>query len=225
LALEKLEQRTTPEAVLPVVRRAILDGTFAPGSPLREAQIATELGISRPPLREALSKLEEEGLVVKVPFRGAYVAEVGPKDIEEIAQLRVRLEPFAIERSLPWLTGAGSGSFLALVDELQDAADANDVARCIDTHLAIHRMIYEAADHKLLLRLWNAWEWQLRLFLAVDLRAFIEPAEVAAKHHELYRVIQTGDLVAIDHEIRRHVHGADETSLDPAVRESSKPTT
>src|SRR5690242_18347721 len=71
------EQRmTTPDGVYRTLRAAILDGTVPPGGRLREAHIAADLGISRSPLREALTKLEEEGLVVKIPYRGAFVVEV-----------------------------------------------------------------------------------------------------------------------------------------------------
>jgi len=68
VAIERLKQSTTAESALRAVRNAILDGTFPPGSQLREVHIATELGTSRAPLREALNQLEREGLVVRVPF-------------------------------------------------------------------------------------------------------------------------------------------------------------
>jgi DNA-binding GntR family transcriptional regulator len=214
VAFNRLVQRTTPDTVAEVVRKAILDGSLAPGSQLREAHIAAELGVSRAPLREALSKLEDEGLVVKVAFRGSFVAEVGPKIIEEIATLRLRLEPFAIERSLPWLRGAGRVHIKGLLADLTNAATAGDITGCIDSHLALHRVFYEAADHGLLLDLWHAWESQLRLFLAADLREFAHPIEVAAGHEDLCQVISNGDLVTITHAVNRHIHAA-HTSIAP----------
>jgi len=212
VAFEKLQQRTTLDTVAAVLRKAILEGSLGPGTQLREAHIAAELGVSRAPLREALSKLEEEGLVVKMPFRGAFVAEVGPKVVEEIATLRLRVEPFAIERSLPWLLGAaGRAQFKARLSDLKRAASEGDVPGCIDAHLGLHRMFYEAADHKLLMDLWNSWEWQLRLFLAVDLRAFSNLREVAQVHVRLHKIIQSGDMAAITEEVRHHIHGATES--------------
>jgi len=189
---------------------------------LRETRIAAELGVSRAPLREALSKLEEEGLIVKVPFRGAFVAEVGPKVIDEIATLRMCLEPFAIQRALPWLQGAGRAPFNALLKELHRAAIAGDAMGCIDTHLAIHRMFYEAADHKLLLDAWNSWEWQLRLFLAVDLRSFANLTDIAKRHSDLYNIITSGDLPAIEQELRDHIHGAADAMPVPEPKKSAK---
>jgi len=94
------QRTTTPEGVYRVLRAAILDGQVPPGGQLREAYIASDLGISRSPLREALTRLEEEGLVVKIPFRGAFVVEVSAHDVAEIASIRLRVEPFAGELSM-----------------------------------------------------------------------------------------------------------------------------
>ncbi|MEN0137659.1 MAG: GntR family transcriptional regulator, partial [Rhodococcus sp. (in: high G+C Gram-positive bacteria)] len=85
------------------IREAILDGTLPTGSQLREAHIATDMGISRSPLREALSRLEEEGLDEQVAFKGAFVSAVPPETIAEIAAVRVVVEPFVIEQALPLL--------------------------------------------------------------------------------------------------------------------------
>ena len=91
---------------------------------------------------------------------------------------------------------------------MKAASSAGDVTGCIDAHLALHKLFYEAADHKLLLDLWNSWEAQLRLFLAVDLRQFENPMEVARDHATLYKVIQTGDMNAITAALSHHIHGA-----------------
>jgi DNA-binding GntR family transcriptional regulator len=214
VTFEKLQQRTTLDTVVAVLSKAILEGALAPGSQLREAHIASELGVSRAPLREALSKLEKEGLVVKLPFRGAFVAEVGPKAVEEIATLRLRLEPFAVERSLTWLRTDGRPRFREVVGELKDAARAGDVPACIEAHLALHRLFYEAADHKLLMDLWNSWEWQLRLFLAVDMRDFSNPREVAQVHVRLQKVIERGSLAEITKAVTHHIHGASDASSE-----------
>src|ERR1700755_86071 len=93
---DPLEHQKAPTAVLAQIRQAILSGDLPAGSQLREAHIAEEMGISRSPVREALSRLEEEGLVEKVPFKGAYVASVSPETIAEIAAIRTLIEPYAV---------------------------------------------------------------------------------------------------------------------------------
>src|ERR1700756_1668764 len=94
VSLGRITQRTTPGSVAHVLRNAILEGRLKPGSQLRETHLAADLGVSRAPLREALGLLAEEGLVEKIPYRGAFVAEVSHESIAEIASLRKRLEPY-----------------------------------------------------------------------------------------------------------------------------------
>ncbi len=98
-----------PEGVYGVLRAAILDGTVPPGGQLRERDIAADLGVSRSPLREALTRLEEEGLIVKIPFRGAFVVEVSAQDIAEIASIRLLVDPYAGELALDALRGCRAG--------------------------------------------------------------------------------------------------------------------
>jgi DNA-binding GntR family transcriptional regulator len=203
-----LQQRTTPDNVADVLREAILDGSLEPGCPLREAHVAMELGISRASLREALRRLGDEGLVVKIPYKGAYVAEVGDRMVDEIASLRRRLEPFAVELALPRLRGTERGYLREVVGQLTDAAKRHDVQHSIAAHLAFHRAIYEAADHQLLLNLWSSWESQLRLFLAVDMRSYADPVQVADEHARLLEMIERGDLKALDRELTGHIHGS-----------------
>ena len=132
------EQRTTtPEGVYRVLSAAILDGSVPPGGQLREAHIAADLGISRSPLREALTRLEEEGLVVKIPFRGAFVVEVSAQDVAEIASIRLRVEPFAGELSMPALGGPERPLLISTLEELNRATEDNDIPASIDAHLPL----------------------------------------------------------------------------------------
>ena len=215
----QLQQRTTPDNVSDVLREAILDGSLKPGSQLREAHIATDLGISRAPLREALRRLEEEGLVVKIPFKGAYVAEVGDRMIDEISSLRLRLEPFAIELALPKLRSSERGYLKDVIGQLTDAAKRHDVQHSIAAHLAFHRAIYEASDHQLLMSLWSSWESQLRLFLAVDMRSYADPVQVADDHARLLKLIERGDLAALNRELAVHIHGS---GVEPTPAETTQ---
>lgn len=212
-----LRQQTAPEAAVLAIRGAIFSGALPQGSQLREVQIAQEMGISRGPLREALRKLEEEGLVVKVPFRGSFVAEVTEDVINEIISLRVRLEPYAVERALPRLLGAEEHRLTEANDALEAAARSGDVVASLESHLAVHRLFYELADHRALLGLWNDWEARLRLFLGADHSAFGHLDRIYADHRRLDAVIRAGDLEAITAELvlhisngPRHVHEADD---------------
>jgi DNA-binding GntR family transcriptional regulator len=207
VSLGRITQRTTPSSVAQVLRTAILDGTLKPGSQLRETHLATDLGVSRAPLREALGLLAEEGLVDKIPYRGAFVAEVSADGMAEIASLRKRLEPYAIELALPSLRGSARVKVTRALDDMEIGADNNDPAATIDAHMSFHRGFYELSGHKLLLELWRSWEAQLQLFFSADHQAFADLHDMVAEHKRLLKIVDSGDLEAITAEIDRHVHG------------------
>jgi DNA-binding GntR family transcriptional regulator len=189
------------------VRNAILNGTFPPGSQLREVHIATELGISRAPLREALNRLELEGLVVRIPFRGAFVAEISPKAAAEIAALRAVLEPYAVQCALPYFaTPEGGAELVGAVNALSERTLADDRPGSIEAHLMIHGLMYRASGNQALYDVWKSWEVQLRLFLAVDHQSFRELSDLAVSHRALLVAIETGDMEQIRHELAGHIH-------------------
>lgn len=208
LALPKVAQRTTPEVAVAVLRDAILSGALSPGQQLRENHIAAELGIGRAPLREALSRLADEGLVVKYPFRGAFVAEIEAEIIDEIASLRLRLEPFAVELALARDRQGLLDGLREATNRLAQAADDGDMAASIDHHLAVHRLFYDSSGHRLLSAMWHEWEGQLRLFLAIDHRSFAHLHDVGVDHETLLRVVESGDRRGIAEELGRHIHGS-----------------
>lgn len=212
--LAPLDQKTTPEGVYQVLRVAILNGTFAPGSQLREAHLAADLGISRAPLREAFLRLEEEGLIERVAFRGAFVSQVSPKTIEEIAVLRYLVEPYAAEQTAANLGEKMPRDVLKRVQALRKAANRGDMAGSIDAHLEFHRFFYEFSGNALLAEQWRGWETRLRLFLAVDHRSYDNLDELAAGHEHLAGLIEQGHMERFRHELAHHVHKAPGAALE-----------
>jgi DNA-binding GntR family transcriptional regulator len=207
VAIERLKQSTTADSALRALRNAILDGTFPPGSQLREVHIATELGISRAPLREALHRLEQEGLVVRIPFRGAFVAEVSPRVATEIAALRGVLEPYAVEQALPqFLAKEGLAELTEAVNTLGERTTEEDRPGSIEAHLAVHGLLYRASGNQVLYDTWKSWESQLRLFLALDHQSFPKLNDLAESHRTLLARIESGDIKQIRRELAQHIH-------------------
>jgi DNA-binding GntR family transcriptional regulator len=203
------EQRTTtPDGVHRVLRAAILEGSVPPGGQLREAHIAADLGISRSPLREALTRLEEEGLVVKVPFRGAFVVEVSAQDVAEIASIRLRVEPYAAELSMEALRGQHRSLLLQTVEDLDRATKDNDIPASIDAHLRFHALFYDLSGHSVLQNLWNGWESKLRLYLAADHRSYSNVHDIAREHEGLVARVLAGDVEGFQREIAGHFPSA-----------------
>ena len=205
---EGLERTTTPEGVYRVLRAAILDGTVPPGGQLRERDISSDLGISRSPLREALTRLEEEGLIVRVPFRGAFVVEVSAEEVAEIASVRLLVEPYAGELAAEALRGPERPRLMEAVEELRRATDEADIPASIDAHLQFHRLFYDLSGHGVLRGLWNGWESKLRLYLAVDHRTYGDLHELTAEHERLAEAALHGDADTFREELARHFRSA-----------------
>lgn len=203
------EQRTTtPDSVYRVLRAAILEGSVPPGGQLREAHIAADLGISRSPLREALTRLEDEGLVVKVPFRGAFVVEVSAEDVAEIASIRLRVEPYAGELSMEALRGKHRSVLMQTVEDLDRATKDNDIPGSIDAHLRFHGLLYDLSGHSVLQNLWNGWESKLRLYFAVDHRSYSDVHDIAREHEGLVKHLLAGDVAGFQREVAVHFPSA-----------------
>lgn len=202
-----IEQRTAPAVVYERIRRAILEGRLVVGAALREAALAKEFGVSRSPLREALHRLEEEGLVEKIPFKGTYVAHVSEKTIAEIAKVRMLVEPYVVEESLPALRREHRPVLLDTIDALRRAARDGDSVRMVDAHLAFHRMFYAYSGNETLRELWDSWESKLRLFLVADHIEFDQPERVFAAHSDYIDAVLAEDVDGIRTHVTDHVAG------------------
>ena len=205
---ERAGAHDDPEGVYRVLRAAILDGTVPPGGQLRERDIATDLGISRSPLREALTRLEEERLVVKIPFRGAFVVEVSAQEIAEIASIRLLVEPYAGELALEALRGPERARLARTIADLHRATETNDIPASIDAHLQFHRLFYDLSGHSVLRGLWNGWETKLRLYLSVDHRSYSDLHDIAEEHERLAAVALQGDTEVFRRELAQHFASA-----------------
>ena len=202
------QRTTTPDGVYGVLRAAILDGTVPPGGQLRETHIAADLGISRSPLREAMTKLEEEGLIVKVPFKGSFVVQVSAQEVAEIASVRALVEPYAAELSAEALRGPQRSRVLEIIAELHRATENSDIPASIDAHLRFHRLFYDFSGHGVLQSMWNSWETKLRLYLSADHRTYSDLHDIAIEHERLAKVALEGDTEEFRQELVRHFQSA-----------------
>ena len=123
------------EVVFQTLRQAILKGELKPGERLMEVALAERLGVSRTPIREAMRKLELEGLVVMVPRKGAQVASITEKDLTDVLEVRITLENFAIEKACTHMTEED-------MDKLWLASKASDNARLLQVLTNMREQIY-----------------------------------------------------------------------------------
>lgn len=203
--LPRVVPRTYRSDVYQGLRQSILDGSLPAGAALVERRISDEMGVSRAPVREALRKLEEDGLVVTIPYKGSYVTRVTPEAMDEILSLRSVLEVYAVERALPRLKADGLRRLQSVVEQMEDAGERDDPERLDDLHSRFHRMLYERAGNALLLQFWGSMEAQLRLYARIHQRMYESLREYASAHRELVEALAGGEPDTVRQRVLSHL--------------------
>ena len=121
------------DVVFNTLRQAILKGELAPGERLMEIQLAERLGVSRTPIREAIRKLELEGLVLMIPRKGAEVAKISEKSLRDVLEVRRSLEELAIELACQRMTEEEINSLEQTQEEFKKAVARGDAMKIAET--------------------------------------------------------------------------------------------
>lgn len=148
------------------LRTAIVHGYFGPGERLREEALAKSLGVSRGPVREALTQLEREGLVVIQRNRGTFVARLTREDVQEIYSLRRVLERLAVQRAAQRATPTHLAAMQQVIDTMS-AYSARGITEqeAAELDMQFHELLYQASDHKRLYECWVNLRRQIHILL------------------------------------------------------------
>jgi DNA-binding GntR family transcriptional regulator len=213
---EPLPDHGLADAIADRLRADILSGVYGPGDRLVERRLAHRFGVSHIPLREALARLVEEGLVVRPPRRGARVASLSPRMLDEVSSLRVVLEQFAVRRLEGRFTPVARAELQAIVDAMVRAAEQHDLALVHELDQQFHEYLWRLTDHALLMEVAG----QLRGRVTHFYRAAAAPLgpdglrRHAETHQELLDVIASGDLRAAEQAMEQHIRAAAQRIAD-----------
>lgn len=133
------------ELVFESLREAIINGKLGPSERLMEIQLAEEMGVSRTPVREAIRKLELEGLVVMIPRKGAYVAGLSLKDIADVFEIRGALEGLAAELAAERATEEEMEAMERFLMKISEEIESGDLSKVVETDTNFHTLIYQAS--------------------------------------------------------------------------------
>ena len=171
---------------------AILSGVYAAGAVITEAGLAHEIGTSRTPVREALVRLEEEGLVSLRPRRGAVVNTFSLHDVEDVLEARVLVENHTAARSF-----ANRAAMLPKLEEAHDATKANarehDTAGFTASDRLFHELIVDAADNAVLSAIYRTLRERQTLFTSVMMRGRADRMQSAIDEHDKILATLRGD--------------------------------
>jgi DNA-binding GntR family transcriptional regulator len=207
-SLRPARRSVLAEDVATSIRQAIFDGSIV-GGRLSDADLARQLGVSRGPVREALLRLEQEGIVEIAPHRGASVATFTATDVYELASLRSTLEVFAAELAVVRATEADFEAMGEVTEAFGPAAASGDDLKLVRLDMQFHDALYKAAHHS---RLWNSWAGmrsQVTLFLLKRRSVSNDYGQlVAVEHKEILDVLMSRDVEHVRHMVEQHLRGS-----------------
>lgn len=203
-------KRSLAEDIIDHLREAIYLGHLAPNERLREEVLASALGLSRGPVREALAQLEREGLVIREPHRGATVARLSLDDLDEVHSLRLALEQLAVVEAMRQDDKRYIDEMQGVIDEmgqLLEGGISTQDAALLDTRF--HEIYVQASGHKRLYNMWSTLRPQIHIFLLSrnvvnqDFKDYIVP-----DHQVLLDAMRSGDEAHALEFLQDHLKGA-----------------
>jgi DNA-binding GntR family transcriptional regulator len=192
--------------IVDTVRREIVRQERLPGTKISEPMLAEAYGVSRAPVREALLQLEREGLVVFDAVGRTRVVEMTPEDFEDLFELRMTLEPAAVEHVTNRFDASLRSRLEANIEAMAGAATLAEVS-WLDVEF--HTIVMEASNRRRLIATWRAIHSQLLLWLSTMHQAHAESSKVRditlAAHRRLVRIMAGGDAKQARAEAVKHL--------------------
>lgn len=181
------------DVVFNTLRQAILRGELKPGERLMEIQLANKLGVSRTPIREAIRKLELEGLVLMIPRRGAEVAEIKEKSLKDVLEVREALEELAVQLACEHITQEQIVEMKKAAEEVRVALRSKDITKIAQADVQFHDVINAATDNQKLVQLLNNLREQMYRFRIEYLKNESVYSTVLEEHEALMDAIARRD--------------------------------
>ncbi|MCX7922762.1 MAG: GntR family transcriptional regulator [Clostridia bacterium] len=181
------------EVIFNTLREAIIVGELKPGERLMEVQLAEKMGVSRTPVREAIRKLELEGLVNMIPRKGAHVAELSVKDIMDVLEVRSSLDGLATALSAERITEEEIKELKHVYTQFVTYVEKENLNGAIKKDVEFHDVIYRSSRNDKLIQISNNLREQVQRFRVIYLKDYSSPKELIKEHLDIYEAIVNKD--------------------------------
>ena len=194
------------------LRLAIKEGSLSPGTHLVEQEIAAQLRVSRMPVRIAIQKLSDEGLVIKEPRRGAFVHTFSSKELDEVYSVRVALEELVVQYVIPNWSDDVEVALEQITRLMLEAAKAGDRQSIYTLDADFHMTLWNLTQHSILIEVVTSLRSRISRFLseANDALSTTELEQHAASHQDLANILKQGDIGIAKDAMAKHILTAKE---------------
>lgn len=193
------------DVVFQTLRTAILSGKLEPGERLMELHLAHQLGVSRTPVREAIRKLELEGLVITIPRRGAVVAQITQTDLEDVLEVRCALEELAVRKACRNMKEKQFEELRKAAQRFEQSVAAGDLMASAQADVEVHELISEATGNRRLIQILNNIRSQVYRYRLENLKNKASHPDLIREHTQLVRALMDRDEEAAAQIIRIHI--------------------
>ena len=206
------------DVVFNTLREAILKGELKPGERLMELQLASKLGVSRTPIREAIRMVEQEGLAVTIPRKGAEVAKMTEKDMEDVLEIREALDELAAKIACNKITEEQLKRLNEIKEEFEDSTRTNEVKRIAEADVSFHDVIYDATGNPKLVNMLNNLREQIYRYRVEYLKDEKNYPILIKEHEDIMKALSARDKEEVVKAM--HVHIANQaTAVKEIIRE------
>ena len=201
------------DVVFNTLRKAILTGELKPGERLLEIHLANRLGVSRTPIREAIRKLELEGLVIMIPRRGAEVAQITEKSLKDVLEVRRALDALCVELACDRISDREEELLREACDEFERATETKDATIIAKADVAFHDIIVQATDNQRLIQLINNLSEQMYRYRFEYIKDEIRHDSLVNEHRIIYESIVKRDKKKAAETARLHIDNQEKSII------------
>ena len=212
-----MTKRNLKEEVYQRLKKGIINQKILPGMRLREEELAEKLGVSRTPIREAINRLHQEGMVVIIPRRGAYVARLTREEIIENLLIREVLEGLAARLAAENISASTLSEMHAFITQFVDKDLMANIENYSQANVQFHKMIIAASKSKKLISLIHNLFDQMDM---VRLRTISIPGRAEKsliEHLEIIDALEKGNGIRAEHLIRAHIQDLRKTLIESTI--------
>ena len=210
------------EVIFNSLREAIIIGELRPGERLMEVQLAEKMGVSRTPVREAIRKLELEGLVDMVPRKGAHVAELSVKDIMDVLEVRASLDGLATALAAERITDDELKELKFINGQFASYIEKENLNGSIKKDAEFHDIIYKASRNDKLLTILNNLREQVQRFRVIYLKDYSSPKNLIKEHNDIFDAVSTRTIESAQSFAKTHILNQEATILSSIKTQKPK---
>lgn len=202
------------DVVFKTLRQAILKGELKPGERLMEIHLANQLGVSRTPIREAIRMLELEGLVTMIPRRGAEVAHITLKSLQDVLEVRRALDALAVELACERITEGELMKLREACNHFAEVTKTQDAAKIAQADVELHDIIVQAANNIRLKQLVSNLSEQMYRYRFEYIKDATKHEQLIKEHEIIYNAIAAMDKETAAKAVKTHIDNQEQSIIE-----------